>query len=127
MSVAIFTSDAPRPLGSYSQAVRSGNTLYISGQIPIDIATGKYVPASIESESEKVLRYIGAILSEAELRVSSVVKVSIFLADMAFFPVVNACYGRFFGSHAPARETVAVKGLPLGVKVEMSCIAVANS
>ena len=96
MSVAIFTAHAPRPLGSYSQAIRSGNTLYISGQIPIDISTGKYIPASIEAESEQVLAYIGAILSEAELRVSSVVKVSIFLADMAFFSCGECLLWSFF-------------------------------
>ncbi|MEM6736424.1 MAG: RidA family protein [Bacteroidota bacterium] len=124
MKEIIHSEKAPAPLGPYSQAVKAANTLYISGQIPIDQETGKLVDTSIEDETEQVMKNIQNILEEAALDFSNVVKCSIFVSDMNNFSRVNAIYGKYFQGNPPARETVEVSGLPKDVNIEISCIAV---
>ena len=130
MSQAIFTPHAPKPIGPYSQAIRAGDLLFISGQLAIDPSTAKYVPASVAEETDRALTHIRSILSAAQMDLSCVVKTSIFLQQMSDFPAVNEVYGRYFVSNGssptPARETIQVAGLPLGAKVEISCIAAAR-
>ena len=121
----ITTLNAPAPLGPYNQAVRSGNTLYISGQIPIIAETMELFSGTIEEETVLVMNHLGEILEAAEMNFNHVVKSSIFLNDMGNFGKVNGVYGRFFDNDtAPARETVAVKTLPKNVRIEISMIAV---
>ncbi len=119
----IYTADAPDPIGPYSQAVQSGNLLYVSGQIAIDPASGSLVTSSIEVETKQVMKNLQAILTAAGMNFSNVMKCSIFLQDMNNFPKVNEIYGQYFQTDPPARETVEVAKLPKGVNVEISCIA----
>ena len=126
MKTIINTDKAPAPIGPYSQAVKLGNTLYISGQIAIDPKTGDLVNDSIESETRQVMMNLGAILHAAGLDFSHVVKCSIFVSDMNNFGKVNGIYGEFFTENPPARETVEVSALPKYVNVEISCIASAE-
>jgi len=121
----IFTTSAPAPIGPYSQAVMTGGMLYVSGQIPIDPATGDLVTGDIEHETRQVMLNIGAILHEAGLNYRHIVKTSIFLKDMGNFGKVNEIYGHFFTDNFPARETVEVARLPKDVNVEISVIAAA--
>lgn len=123
MKEIINSQKAPAPIGPYSQAVKSGNTLYVSGQIPLDQATGELVDGSIEEETDQVMKNLSYILEEATLSFSDVLKCSIFVLDMGDFAKVNSVYGRYFPENPPARETVQVSGLPKGVRVEISCIA----
>lgn len=120
----ISTFDAPSAIGPYSQAVKSGNTLYVSGQIPIDPKTGELVCESIEKETKQVMENLKAILHAASFSLADVVKCSIFLKDMSDFALINEIYGSYFDSKYPARETVEVSRLPKDVKIEISCIAV---
>jgi 2-iminobutanoate/2-iminopropanoate deaminase len=120
----VYSEKAPEPIGPYSQAVQAGNMLFISGQIAIDRSTNALVTDNIESETRLVMANLDAILKAAGMDFSNVVKSTIFLTDMGNFPKVNTIYGEFFPSNPPARETVEVKGLPKGVNVEISCIAV---
>ncbi len=120
----ITTSNAPAPIGPYNQAVLAGNTLYISGQIALDTA-GNLVMDTLEQEATLVMHNLQAILTEAGTTFANVVKATILLTDMSLFAEVNKIYGSFFTEeNAPARETFAVKGLPRGVNVEISMIAV---
>lgn len=123
MKKIIKTTTAPAPLGPYSQAVKAGNHLYISGQIAIDPATNELLVGSIEEETGLVMSHLESVLTAAGYEFSDVVKATIFLSDMSLFPKVNEVYGRSFKVDPPARETVAVKGLPKGVNVEISIIA----
>jgi 2-iminobutanoate/2-iminopropanoate deaminase len=120
----INTANAPAPIGPYSQAVKSGGMLFISGQVAIKPATSELVIDNIQNETEQVMNNLKAILSEAGLGFRHVIKTTIFLKDMNLFASVNEIYGKFFESSFPARETVAVKGLPKDVNVEISMIAV---
>ncbi|MBO9635515.1 MAG: RidA family protein [Chitinophagaceae bacterium] len=120
----INTPDAPAPIGPYSQAVMTGGTLYISGQIAINPATGNIEATDAAGETEQAMKNLKAVLTAAQLDFGHVVKTTIFLSDMALFPTVNEVYGKYFTGDFPARETVAVKGLPKGVNVEISMIAV---
>jgi len=124
MKTIINTTDAPAPIGPYNQAVMVNGTLYVSGQIPLNPATGKLVEGEIKDQALQVMKNLGAILNAAGMDFSNVVKSSIFLKDMRDFPHVNEVYGKFFVSDAPARETVQVSALPMYVDVEISCIAV---
>lgn len=119
----IKTENAPAPIGPYNQAVMAGNMLFISGQIPLDTKSGELKMGSIEEETHLVMKNLEAILTEAGMNFSNVVKTSIFLTDMALFGQVNEIYGSYFSSDFPARETIAVKGLPKNVNVEISMIA----
>ena len=120
----ITTSNAPAPIGPYNQAVLTGGTLYISGQICIDPVTGNLKNKDIQDETHQVMNNLKAILQEANLNFSNVVKTSIFLTDMNQFSEVNEVYGKYFESGFPARETVQVSALPKFVNVEISMIAV---
>ena len=119
----INTPNAPAPIGPYNQAVQWGNFLYVSGQIAINPKTGDLETGNIETETSRVMENLMAILHEAQMNLNNVVKTTIFLSDMALFAQVNEVYGRYFTGDYPARETVAVKGLPKGVNVEISVVA----
>lgn len=119
----IHTDSAPAPIGPYSQAIASGDTLYISGQIPIDPATGQAVSGDLAAETHQVMKNLGAVLQAAGTDFSKVIKCSIFLLDMDSFSEINEVYGSYFGNHHPARETVEVSRLPAGARVEISAIA----
>ena len=120
----VYSPKAPEPIGPYSQAIKSGNTLFVSGQIPIDAATGQLISGDITGETHQVMRNLQAILETASMDFSHVVKCSIFLKNMNNFPMVNEAYGQYFTSAPPARETVEVSRLPKDVNVEISCIGV---
>lgn len=119
----IRTDNAPAPIGPYSQAVQFGNMLFISGQIPIDPKSGDLVQGDIKTETKQVMENLKAILQQAGMDFTNIIKTSIFLMDMGQFAQVNEVYGSYFGEGAPARETVQVSGLPKGVNVEISMIA----
>lgn len=121
----INTVSAPAPIGPYSQSVKAGGFLFISGQIAINPATGNVDAQSIEEETHQAMKNIAAILTEAGLDFCAVVKTTIFLTDMALFGAVNEVYAGYLSGNYPARETVAVKGLPKGVNVEISMTALA--
>jgi len=120
----INTEKAPAPIGPYNQSVMTGGFLFISGQIAIDPATGNMVSDGIKTETHQCMKNLEAILDEAKLTFEHVVKTTIFIADMNLFAEVNEIYGSYFKGDFPARETVAVKGLPKGANVEISMIAV---
>lgn len=120
----IKTNKVPAPIGPYSQAVIANGFLFASGQIAFDPATGELVLDSIQSETKQVMENIKAILEEAKIDFSHIVKTTIFLSDMQLFTQVNEVYGSYFADQFPARETVAVKTLPRNVNVEISVTAV---
>ena len=124
MKKAITIPNAPAPIGPYSQAILKNDTLYVSGQIPLNPATGELTIESIELATEQVLSNIGALLNEAGMTFDNIVKCSIFLTDLTDFAKVNAIYARYFDAVPPARETVQVANLPLNVPIEISCIAI---
>jgi 2-iminobutanoate/2-iminopropanoate deaminase len=119
----INTSDAPEPIGPYSQAVQAGNLLFISGQVAINPKNGLVEAKDIFEETHQVMHNLRALLNASGLDFDHVVKTTIFLTDMALFTSVNEIYGKYFHGHFPARETVAVRGLPKNVNVEISMIA----
>lgn len=123
MKKIIRTENAPAPIGPYNQAVKFGNMLFVSGQIALDAQSGQMVDDSISQEAEKVMENLGAVLKEAGYSYGDILKTSIFLSDMVLFDEVNAIYSKYFEKDFPARETVAVKGLPKNVNVEISVIA----
>lgn len=125
MKTIIKTKNAPEPIGPYNQAVLSGSTLYISGQIALNPLNGALVQTSIEDETEQVMKNLKAVLEAAEMDFSYVVKSSIFISDMNNFGAINTVYAKYFNEEtAPARETVEVSNLPKFVNVEISMIAV---
>ena len=119
----IQTDQAPAPIGPYNQAVAAGGFLFLSGQICIKPDTGEMNNSDIQAETHQVMHNLKAVLQEAGMDFSNVVKTTIFLSDMALFGEVNEIYGKYFDGGFPARETVAVKGLPKNVNVEISMIA----
>ena len=122
----ISTAQAPQPIGPYSQAVVAGGFLFASGQIALDPKTNQIVEGDVSAQAERVLQNLMGVLAEAGLGPESVVKTTIFLADMADFPKVNEVYARFFGEQRPARSTVQAAALPMNVRVEVDLIAVAG-
>jgi 2-iminobutanoate/2-iminopropanoate deaminase len=124
MKQIINTSNAPAAIGPYSQAVEINGILFISGQIPIDPATGKVVEGDITVQTEQVLKNIGAILEAAGYHYPDVVKSTCLLSDMANFKAMNEVYGRYYSENPPARAAFAAKELPLGVLIEIETIAV---
>lgn len=116
----VYTEQAPAPIGPYSQAVKVGNMLFVSGQIASELATS----GDIQAETQQVMENIGAILSAAGMQYTNIVKSSIFVKDLNNFGAINEVYGRFFTADPPARETVEVARLPKDVNVEISVIAV---
>ncbi len=119
----ISTKNAPAAIGPYSQAIKVGNLIYTSGQIPIDPATSALVAGGIKEQTRQSLLNVQAILKEAELSMSSVVKTTVFMADMNDFADMNAVYAEFFTEPYPARSAVAVKALPKGALVEIEVVA----
>lgn len=124
MKRIISTMQAPSAIGPYSQAVEANGTLYISGQIPINPATGKMIDGGIKEQTEQVLKNIGAILTEAGYSYENVVKSTCLLADMSLFGEMNEVYASIYKEKQPARAAFAVKGLPLGALIEIESIAV---
>jgi len=123
MKKIISTQNAPKAIGPYSQAIETNGTLYISGQIPVNPATGKVVDGGIKEQTDQIMKNIGAILSEAGYTYSDVVKSTCLLSDMANFKAMNEVYGSFYPETPPTRAAFAVKELPLGVLIEIETIA----
>ncbi|MBL7759459.1 MAG: RidA family protein [Sediminibacterium sp.] len=125
MSKQVIKTDlAPAPIGPYNQAIIANGFLFASGQVALNPATGELELSSIQAETHQVMKNVLAVLNEAGLTIDHVVKTTIFLSDMGLFAQVNEVYGSYFSGQYPARETVAVKGLPRGVNVEISVTAV---
>ena len=124
MKEIIATTNAPAAIGPYSQAVKAGNTIYVSGQLPIDPATGAFAAEDIAGQTEQSLKNIGAILAAAGCGYANVVKTTVLLADIADFGAMNEVYAKYFVSDAPARAAFAVKDLPKGALVEIEAVAV---
>jgi len=125
MRETIFSENAPKPIGPYSQAVKSGNTIYFSGQIALDPQTGAFVSETdVVAQTNQVMKNIGALLESCGANYSNIVKSSIFLKDMNDFPKVNEAYAKYFSDVFPARETVEVSRLPKDALVEISVIVV---
>jgi 2-iminobutanoate/2-iminopropanoate deaminase len=120
----INTSNAPAPIGPYNQAVQANGFLFVSGQIALSAETGELLNSDVSTETHQVMRNIEAILTEAGINFQHVIKTTIFLSDMSLFAQVNEIYGSYFATDYPARETVAVKGLPKNVNVEISVTAI---
>lgn len=120
----IYSAAAPEPIGPYSQAIQTGNMLFMSGQVAIQKPSGNIITANIQDETHQVMKNIFEVLKAANMDFSHVVKCTIFLKDMNSFPKMNEVYGSYFSSQPPARETVEVSRLPKDVNVEISCIAV---
>ncbi len=120
----INTSKAPAPIGPYNQAIQAGNFLFISGQVALKPGTSEMASADIIEETHQVMQNLKSILAEANLDFNAVVKTTIFLSDMELFGQVNEIYGKYFNADFPARETIAVKGLPKNANVEISMIAI---
>lgn len=124
MKKIIHTSKAPEPIGPYNQAVFAGNMLFVSGQVPVNPATGKIDSKDIQTQAKQVLENVKAVVEQAGLEMENIVKASIFITDMGNFAKVNEVYGQYFKKDEPARECIQVAGLPLGADVEISVIAV---
>jgi 2-iminobutanoate/2-iminopropanoate deaminase len=123
----VRTEGAPAAIGPYSQAVTAEGWVFCSGQIALDPATGEVVQGDVAAQTDRVLRNLAAVLEAAGASLSTVVKTTVFLSDMADFQAMNEVYGRHFGEHRPARATVQAAGLPKAVKVEIECVALAAS
>lgn len=124
MRKVVFTEEAPLPIGPYSQAVRCGSMLYLSGQIPVNPESGKRVVSDISMQTDQVFKNIIAVLAAEKITLEHVVKTTVFLSDFANFAEMNKIYGDYFGERdAPARSTVEVAGLPLGSLIEIEVIA----
>jgi 2-iminobutanoate/2-iminopropanoate deaminase len=119
----VSADGAPKAIGPYSQAIIAGGLVFTAGQIALDPATGEVVPGGVAEQTGRVMQNLAAILERAGSGLDRVVKTIVFLADMADFAAMNEVYGRAFGNHKPARSTVAVAGLPRGVRVEIEAIA----
>jgi 2-iminobutanoate/2-iminopropanoate deaminase len=127
MKITIESKQAPAPIGPYSQAIKSGNFVFLSGQIALDPLSGELIMDTLENETHRVMQNIREVLAAAGCTFNDVIKTSIFLSDMNHFARVNAVYGSYFSGAFPARETVQVAGLPRNVNVEISVIAVCGA
>jgi len=123
MKEIIATDQAPSAIGPYSQAVRAGNLVFASGQIPIDPSTGEFVPGGIAEQTEQVLKNLTAVFAAAGATMNQIVKTTVFLADMNEFTAMNEVYAKFFAENPPARATVQAARLPRDAKVEIEAIA----
>ena len=123
MREPIQTDRAPAAIGPYSQAIRAGGFVFVSGQIPIDPATGEFVKGGVAEQTEQVLKNLGAVLQAAGSGLDKVVKTTVFLADMKEFAQMNEVYAKFFTEAPPARATVAAAGLPRDARVEIEAVA----
>jgi len=119
----VKTDKAPKAVGPYSQAVVSGNFVFVSGQIPLNPETGKMVEGDIEEKTRRVLENVSAVLESVGLSLKNVVKVTVFITDLSNFEKVNKVYSKFFGDHKPARSFVEVSALPKGAEIEIEVIA----
>lgn len=126
MKEIISTENAPGAIGPYSQAVKTGNLIFCSGQIPIDPETGEFVSADVAEQTEQVLKNLSAVLKAAGSDLNNVVKTTVFLADMSDFTAMNEVYARYFSDNKPARATVQAARLPRDARVEIECIAVSD-
>lgn len=126
MRQIIKTEDAPQAIGPYSQAISAGGFVFLSGQIPLDPATGQFVEGGIAEQTEQVLRNLSKVLEAAGTSMARVVKTTVFLADMGDFVAMNEVYGRFFSENPPARSTVQAARLPRDARVEIDVIALAG-
>jgi 2-iminobutanoate/2-iminopropanoate deaminase len=126
MKEPISTKSAPAAIGPYSQAIRAGGLVFLSGQIPLDPVSGQMIDGDIAAQTDRVMKNIGAVLEAAGCTFDDVVRTTIFLTSLADFQIVNECYGRYFHAVPPARATVQVAALPRGAKVEIDAIAVAR-
>ncbi len=126
MRVKIHTEHAPAAIGPYSQAIKTGDFVFASGQIPIDPQTGEFVAGGIREQTERVLKNLAAVLEAAGTSLDQVVKTTVFLADMGEFAAMNEVYGKFFTDVPPARATVAAASLPRGARVEIEAIALVS-
>jgi 2-iminobutanoate/2-iminopropanoate deaminase len=124
MKKAIQIPGAPAPIGPYSQAIVHGNTVYVSGQLPLNPFTGELELNSIEKATHQILKNIEMLLKENDMTLSNIVKCSIFMTDLGQFAEMNAVYGSYFSEMPPARETVQVVKLPMNAGIEISCIAI---
>ena len=124
MGEVIFTDKAPAAVGPYSQAIKAGNVVYCSGQIPLVPETGEIVEGDIKAQAKQSLENVKAVLTEAGATFSNVVKTTVFIVDMADFGAINEVYAEYFGDHKPARSCVAVKELPKGARVEVEVLVV---
>jgi 2-iminobutanoate/2-iminopropanoate deaminase len=127
MKKAIQIPGAPAPIGPYSQAIVSGNTIYVSGQIPLNAFTGELEIDTIAAATHRILTNIGLLLAEEGMGLDDVVKCSIFMTDLNLFAEMNTVYASFFNGVPPARETVQVSRLPMDVPIEISCIAIKSA
>ena len=127
MKTIISSEHAPKAIGPYSQAVVVNGIAYLSGQIPMDPATGQIIEGGIEAQTQRVLENLKSVLEACGASLASVVKTTVFLKDMAEFPKMNEVYGRYFSENPPARSTVQAARLPRDVSVEIDCIAIAGS
>lgn len=123
MKEIIATENAPGAIGPYSQAVKTGNMVFCSGQIPIDPATGEFISDDVAEQTEQVLKNLSAVLAAAGTNLNNVVKTTVFLADMNDFTAMNEVYSKFFSENKPARATVQAARLPKDARVEIECIA----
>ena len=124
MKKVIFTKNAPAAIGPYSQAIEANGMLFLSGQLPVNPATGEFPEGGITEQTTQSFENIKSILEEAGLTTANIVKTTVFLADMALFGEMNAVYAKYFDGDFPARSAIAVKALPKGALVEIECIAV---
>lgn len=124
MKEIVSTENAPGAIGPYSQAVKTGNMVFCSGQIPIDPATGEFVSNDVAEQTEQVLKNLSAVLEAAGTGLNNVVKTTVFLADMNDFTAMNEVYAKYFSDNKPARATVQAARLPRDARVEIECIAV---
>lgn len=124
MKETISTENAPGAIGPYSQAVKTGNLVFCSGQIPLDAQTGEFVSAEVAAQTRQVLKNLSAVLEAAGTNLNNVVKTTVFLADMNDFAQMNEVYAEFFSENKPARATVQAARLPRDARVEIECIAV---
>ena len=124
MKKVIFTEKAPAAIGPYSQAIEANGMLFLSGQLPVNPATGEFPEGGITEQTTQSFENIKSILEEAGLTTANIVKTTVFLADMGLFAEMNAVYAKYFDGDFPARSAIAVKALPKGALVEIECIAV---
>ena len=123
MRTPVKTDRAPGAIGPYSQAIKAGGFVFVSGQIPIDPTTGQFVAGGVAEQTEQVLKNLSAVLEASGTSLARVVKTTVFLADMSDFAAMNEVYGRFFTNEPPARATVAAAGLPRDARVEIELVA----
>ena len=123
MKKIISTTDAPAAIGPYSQAIKAGGFVFVSGQVALDPRTGEFVPGGVSEQTEQVLKNLSAVLEASGSSLAKVVKTTVFLADMKDFAAMNEVYGRFFTNEPPARATVAAAGLPKDARVEIELVA----